>query len=171
MMDIRYRKIDEIIPYEKNPRKNDDAVEAVAASIKEFGFRQPLVLNDQNVIIVGHTRYKAAKLLGMDTVPVVYASLTKEQEDAYRIIDNKSAELASWDWDKLAFEYAKVVEEGAVDMTPYSFDVDVEAVLKMLSEGSDQNTGKDLGDAGDDLDDVGDEHFRYECPQCGLKFN
>ena len=167
-MQVVYRKTDEIIPYEKNPRINDDAVEPVAASIKQFGFKKPIVVNKDNVIIVGHTRLKAAKLLGMEEVPVVYADLSPEQEEAYRIIDNKSGEAATWDWDKLGFEYAKVIEEGEVDMTPYGFDVDVDSVLNELEAESQQvmREGEELS-----LDEFADDNFKYECPECGMRFN
>ncbi|HBJ38540.1 MAG TPA: chromosome partitioning protein ParB, partial [Planctomycetaceae bacterium] len=86
-------------PYESNPRVNDKAVDAVAASIKEYGFSQPIVVDTYGVIIVGHTRLKAAQKLGLEYVPVVVAChLTPEQARAYRIADNKTAELADWDF-------------------------------------------------------------------------
>ena len=98
-MDIIYRTLEELKPYEKNPRKNDAAVDAVAASIKEFGFRQPIVIDKDNVIVCGHTRYKALKKLGWAIrVPCVMAEdLTDEQIRAYRIADNKAADLSIWD--------------------------------------------------------------------------
>jgi ParB-like chromosome segregation protein Spo0J len=87
--------LDRVRPYENNPRNNDKAVDAVAASIKEFGFSQPIVVDTDSVIIVGHTRLKAALKLGLERVPVVVAShLTPEQVRAYRIADNKTAEIA-----------------------------------------------------------------------------
>src|SRR5262245_53494478 len=104
-MIVELRPIDSIRPYEGNPRQNDTAVDAVAASIKEFGFRQPIVVDEQGVIIVGHTRHKAALQLGLTEVPVhVAVGLTPEQARAYRIADNQSAALSSWDEDKLAVE-------------------------------------------------------------------
>ena len=104
-MDIVYKKVDEIIPYEKNPRINDAAVEAVAKSIKEFGFRVPLVLDKNNVIITGHTRLRSAKMLGMTEVPCIIAdNLTPEQVQAYRIADNKTGEIAEWDYALLPME-------------------------------------------------------------------
>jgi hypothetical protein len=94
-----------IRPYDNNPRDNDDAVDAVAASIKEFGVRQPVVVDEQDVIIVGHTRYKTAIKLGMAEVPVhVARGLTPEQARAYRIADNQTATLSRWDEDKLPLE-------------------------------------------------------------------
>ena len=95
-MEIVMMNIDEIIPYENNPRKNDDAVEAVANSIKNFGFKSPIVVDANKVIVNGHTRLKASKLLGLTMVPVIIASdLTEEQCRALRLADNKTAEIAS----------------------------------------------------------------------------
>src|SRR5205809_2575984 len=98
-MNIEMRPLSSIRPYEKNPRLNDAAVDAVAASIKEFGFRAPIVVDADNVIIVGHTRWKAAHKLGLERVPVhVATELTPTQAKAYRIADNKTAEIAEWDF-------------------------------------------------------------------------
>jgi DNA modification methylase len=108
---VEERPIGSIRPYENNPRLNDAAVDAVAASIKEFGFRQPIVVDEQGVIIVGHTRYKAALKLGLETVPVhVATDLTPEQIKAYRLADNKTAELSDWDYDLLPIELAQLKE-------------------------------------------------------------
>ena len=96
--------VKDIRPYENNPRRNDDAVDKVANSIKEFGWQQPIVVDKDNVIIVGHTRWKAAKKLKMKTVPVVVADLTEEQAKAYRIADNSTGEIATWDYDLLVPE-------------------------------------------------------------------
>ena len=95
-MEIREVSIKDIHPYEKNPRINDNAVEAVANSIKEFGFKQPIVVDGNMEIIAGHTRWKAAKKLKLKTVPVLVADdLTEEQVRAYRIADNTTGELAT----------------------------------------------------------------------------
>ena len=106
-MNIELREIAGIKPYEKNPRLNDKAVDAVAESIRQFGFRQPIVVDEDDVIVCGHTRYKAAQKLGLDKVPVHTAKdLTPEQIKAYRIADNKAAELAEWDYELLPVELA-----------------------------------------------------------------
>ena len=103
------RSVDQIKPYEKNPRINDQAVDAVAESIRRFGFRQPIVIDGDMVIVVGHTRWKAAKKLGMEKVPVhVATDLTPEQIRAYRIADNKTNELAEWDVPLLSIELAEL---------------------------------------------------------------
>ena len=104
-MIIEMRKLSEISPYENNPRINDSAVDAVANLIQEFGFRQPIVVDADGVIICGHTRYKAAQKLGLDEVPVhVAKDLTPEQIKAYRIADNKIGQIADWDYELLPIE-------------------------------------------------------------------
>ena len=108
-MKVENRKITDIKPYDKNPRDNDGAVEAVARSIREYGFRQPIVVDADSVIIVGHTRWKAAQKLGLAEVPVhVATDLTPAQIKAYRIADNKVAELASWDMELLPIELSEL---------------------------------------------------------------
>ncbi len=108
-MHVELRDITTIKPYPGNPRRNDHAVAAVAASIREFGFRQPLVVDEEGVLVVGSTRYKAALRLGLKVVPVhVATGLTPAQLRAYRIADNKTAEIADWDGDLLAAELAEL---------------------------------------------------------------
>ena len=102
---VEMRPIDSIRPYENNPRQNDAAVDAVAASIREYGWRQPIVVDEDGVIIVGHTRYKAALKLGLTEVPVhVAVGLSPAQARAYRIADNQTATMSDWDEDKLPLE-------------------------------------------------------------------
>jgi len=120
--DIEIRPIDSIRPYEHNPRQNDGAVDAVAASLREFGFRQPVVVDADGVIVAGHTRYKAARKLGLTKVPVhVATDLTPDQIRAYRIADNKSGELATWDFEILPIELAALQDSG-FDMSVLAFD-------------------------------------------------
>ena len=119
-MDVITMPIKDVKPYEKNPRINDNAVEAVANSIKEFGWRQPIVVDKDNVIIAGHTRWKAAKKLKLKTVPVLVADdLTEEQVRAYRIADNSTGELATWDFDILG----DILPEISYDMTDFGLDI------------------------------------------------
>lgn len=119
-LQVVYRKVDEIIPYEKNPRLNDEAVEPVAESIKEFGFKIPIVLSSDGVIVAGHTRIKAAKKLGMEEVPCIIADdLTEEQVKAFRLADNKSAEIAQWDDELLQSEISEILD---IDMSLFGFD-------------------------------------------------
>lgn len=123
-MQVKTVSIDQIKPYENNPRNNDDAVDAVANSIKEFGWQQPIVVDNGGVIIAGHTRYKAAKQLKLKEVPIVVAdNLTEEQVNAYRLADNKSGELATWDDDELQEELDKILD---IDMTDFGFDLETE---------------------------------------------
>ena len=104
-------RLSELTPYENNPRKNENAVTAVAESIKQFGFKVPLVIDADGVIVAGHTRYKAAQMLKLDTVPCLIADdLTDDQVRAFRIADNKAAELAEWDFEKLDLEMSALPE-------------------------------------------------------------
>jgi DNA modification methylase len=123
-MQVEERPIESIKPYENNPRVNDPAVDAVAASIQEFGFRQPIVVDEDDVIIVGHTRYKAALKLGLATVPVhVAVGLSHAQAKAYRIADNQTASLSRWDDDRLPLELIALQQEGFdLDLTGISAD-------------------------------------------------
>ena len=123
-MNIQNMKITDIRPYEKNPRINAGAVDAVAASIKEFGWRAPIVVDREMVIICGHTRLLAAKKLGLDVVPVHVAdNLTPEQVQAYRIADNKTGEIAEWDYSLLPLELQEL-QEANFDLSLLGFDAD-----------------------------------------------
>jgi site-specific DNA-methyltransferase (adenine-specific) len=118
-MNVEMRPIGSIRPYANNPRLNDAAVDAVAKSIKEFGFRQPIVVDEDSVIIVGHTRYKAALKLGLTHVPVhVAAGLTPAQAKAYRLADNQTASIATWDDDKLPLAYVAQLVQNFHDFRP-----------------------------------------------------
>ena len=110
-MRIEQRKLVDVKPYEQNPRINDGAVEAVVRSIQEFGFRQPIVVDEDGVIIVGHTRFKAAQNLGLEKVPVhVAKGLSPAQVKAYRLADNRTGEIAEWDYDLLPIELSQLGE-------------------------------------------------------------
>jgi DNA modification methylase len=128
-MHVELRPITSIRPYDNNPRLNDAAVDAVASSIKEFGFRQPIVVDQDGVIIVGHTRYKAALKLGITEVPVhVATGLTPAQIKAYRIADNQSATLSDWNYDLLPIELAGL-KDMDYDLGLLGFDQDQLAQL------------------------------------------
>ena len=121
---VEYRNVADLAPYVNNPRLNDGAVDAVAASIKEFGFKVPIVVDSDGVIVTGHTRLKAAKKLGIDMVPVIVADdLTPEQVKAFRLADNKTSELAEWDLGKLDIELDGITD---IDMGDFGFDVDID---------------------------------------------
>ncbi len=132
-MRVELRPLADIKPYEKNPRINDAAVEAVARSIQQFGFRQPIVVDAEGVIVCGHTRWKAAQRLGLTEVPVhVATDLTPEQIRAYRIADNKTAELAEWNLELLPIELAELQGAG-IDWSLLGFDQD--ELAKLLDPG------------------------------------
>src|SRR5271166_5555131 len=133
-MDIVVWPIARIKPYDQNPRINDAAVDAVAASIKAFGFRQPIVVDEEGVIIVGHTRYFAALKLGMTTVPVhVAIGLSPAQVKAYRLADNQTAQLSDWDNDKLVVELLQLRQMNFdLNLTGFSAD----ELLRLLDSGT-----------------------------------
>lgn len=121
-MQIEWEQISKIKEYKNNPRKNENAIDAVASSIRQFGWKQPIVVDKNGVIIAGHTRYKAAKKLGLQTVPVIVANdLTPSQVKAYRIADNKVGELAFWDDDALRLELGELANLD-FDMSGFGFD-------------------------------------------------
>ena len=129
-MQIIEKPIKELKAYENNPRKNDSAVEYVANSIKEFGFKVPIVINADNVIVCGHTRLKAAKKLGLKIVPCIVADdLTEEQIKAFRLADNKTGEIAKWDLDLLGEELDGILD---IDMSGFGFD-------NLLNENEDKD--------------------------------
>lgn len=157
-MKIIDKSIDDIHPYEKNPRINDNAVDSVAESIKQFGFKVPIVIDKDGVIVTGHTRLKAAKKLGMKTVPCILADdLTPAQVKAFRLADNKTGELADWDFSELEDELTGIED---IDMKAFGFsdnldDLNVEDFFKE-TPGSAEET---------DADDK-----TVTCPYCGKKF-
>lgn len=119
-MDIKLINIENIKPYSRNPRKNDTAVKYVRASIEEFGFKVPVVLDRNNVIVAGHTRFKAAQEIGLQQIPCIIADdLTDEQIKAFRLADNKVAEQAEWDFDLLDDELLSIWE---INMQDFGFD-------------------------------------------------
>jgi ParB-like chromosome segregation protein Spo0J len=152
--------IEKVKPYDKNPRRNDKAVEAVAKSIREFGFRQPIVVDSAGVIVVGHTRYKAALKLGLATVPVhVAADLSPQQARAYRLADNRTAETAEWDVDLLPIELGEL-RDGGADLKLLGFtDKELAEYLKEFDT--------DLEDGQADAEETADT---IRCPKCGHEF-
>ena len=120
-MEIIYKSVDDLIPYEKNPRKNSKAVSYVANSIQEFGFKQPIVIDSNNVVVCGHTRLMACKRLDIDSVPCIVADdLTDEQIKAFRLADNKVSEKAEWDFDLLNEEIDDIL---SFDMEDFGFEM------------------------------------------------
>ena len=155
-MQIYDKRLDEIKPYENNPRHNDNAVDAVVNSIREFGFKVPLVVDSAGVIVAGHTRYKAAQKLGLQTVPCLVADdLTDEQVKAFRLADNKVGELATWDLDALKVELDNI---GEIDLSGMGFDLTLH----------DEYTEPDIEDFGNSTAAGKVETCR--CPKCGFEW-
>ena len=124
---IVYKRVDELVPYENNPRNNKKAVDKVAKSIEKFGFKVPIVGDENNVIVAGHTRLLASKQLGLESVPVIVAKeLTDEQIKAFRLADNKTSEFAEWNEDLLIQELSEIE---SIDMSIFGFD-DIENELE-----------------------------------------
>lgn len=156
ILNVIPKPISKITPYENNPRRNAQAVHDVAESIKRYGFQQPLVIDREGVIVVGHTRFLAAQELGLDTVPCVVSQLSDEQNRAYRLVDNKTAEGAAWDFDKLAEELSDISDK---DWSAFLFewpttgDEDLRDFFGPTSDTPKQETVK-----------------LVKCPHCGEQF-
>lgn len=149
-LEIKYIPIDDIKPYKNNPRLNEDAIPYVMNSIKEFGFKNPIILDKNNVIVAGHTRLESAKKLDMKEVPVIYADdLTEEQIKAFRLADNKVAEKSMWDYTKLDEELENILD---IDMSMFDF-VDDDINWNDVEELSNETYDKP-------------EHNMLECPNC-----
>lgn len=135
-LEIKYIPINDIKPYKNNPRLNEEAIPYVMNSIKEFGFKNPIILDKNNVIVAGHTRLESAKRLDMKEVPVIYADdLTEEQIKAFRLADNKVAEKSMWDYTKLDEELDGILD---IDMSMFDFDINTDD-LELENEVEDIN--------------------------------
>lgn len=149
-MQIIEKELSWLKPYAKNPRDNANAVEPVANSIKEFGFKVPIVATSDGEIINGHTRFKASKLLGLEKVPVIIADdLTDEQIKAFRLADNKTGELANWDFSLLDEELSDIID---LDMSDFGFEID-----DLIEEESEEDL--------DDFDDTPPEEPKAKLGQ------
>ena len=155
-MNIQEIEIDKIIPYHNNPRKNLN-VDKVASSITEFGFQQPIVVDKNYVVIVGHTRLQAAKKLNYQKVPVFIADLSENKAKAYRIADNRLNEDSSWDYDFLNIEM-NILNEGNYDLSQLGFN-DEELKYLLANQGDFEPT---------DIDDQSDiDEASERCETCG----
>lgn len=162
-MKLQKIKLTDIKPYENNPRKNDDAVNAVAESIRQCSYITPIIVDEDYVIIAGHTRYKALMALGeTDAECLVCDGLTEEQKKKYRFLDNKTGEKAAWDLMKLE------VELEGLDLEGFDFFGMAEALPVDGGGSSDKELA---GTTEIDAEVFGDEKFKYECPNCGFRFN
>lgn len=156
-MKIVEKRVDELIPYANNPRDNEKAVEAVASSIREFGFKVPVVIDKNDIIVAGHTRVLASKELGLEKVPCIVADdLSDEQIKAFRLADNKTAELAEWDFSKLEQELAELSN---IDMEQFGFD-------EMIEKMSDDFLDSFFADAAPKEE----KKKTVKCPHCGEEF-
>lgn len=154
-MNIIEKKISEITPYENNPRINDEAVKYVKKSIEQFGFKVPIVIDKNGVIVSGHTRYKAALELQMETLPCVIADdLTDKQVKAFRLADNKVGEIARWDQSMLNIE----LEGIDIDMSDFGFIELAEIDIDSFFEDSEPKEPKPP------------EEKEVKCPHCGMYF-
>lgn len=159
-------RLEDIVPYRNNPRKNDNAVNAVAESIRQCSYVAPIIVDEGKVIIAGHTRYKALKALGMEEAQcLVCEGLSEEQKKKYRYLDNRTGEKATWDLLKLEAEL-----EG-LDLEGFDFFGMAE---ELPVDGAGKGSGADRGINGSteyDAEVFGDEEFKYQCPACGFRFN
>lgn len=166
-MKIETWAIDRLVPYARNPRRNEQAVDVVAASIKEFGWKQPIVVDADCVVVVGHTRLLAAKKLGFTDVPVLVASdLTPAQIKAYRLADNRVGEYAEWDNELLGLEFEELKIEG-FDLALTGFpESEVAKLLAPLETNeADSEAPGSFKEYGEDIE------TEHECPKCGYRFS
>ena len=164
-MKLQRLKLADIEPYQNNPRKNDAAVNEVAESIRQCSYITPIIVDEAYVIIAGHTRYKALVALGMDDAEcLICDGLTEEQKKKYRFLDNKTGEKATWDLMKLE------VELEGLDLEGFDF-FGMAADLPVDSDGSGGSKKELTGTTEIDAEVFGDEKFKYECPNCGFRFN
>lgn len=164
-MKLQKLKLANIEPYKNNPRKNDEAVNAVAESIRQCSYITPIIVDENYVIIAGHTRYKALVALGMDDAEcLICDGLTEEQKKKYRFLDNKTGEKTTWDLMKLE------VELEGLDLEGFDFFC-MAADLPVDSDGSGGSKKELTGTTEIDTEVFGDEEFKYECPNCGFRFN
>ena len=162
-MNIVYKALDEIKPYEKNPRHNDDAVKYVKKSIEKFGFKVPIVIDKDGTIVAGHTRYKASLELGLEKVPCIIADdLTEKQIKAFRLADNKTAEKAYWDFDLLNEELGDLKID--FDMNDFGFNISMDDAD---IDGLFEDDPEDADDNGDSAPPSSEETKKIQCPHCG----
>ena len=148
-LNVKMMPIGDVVPYEKNPRLNDQAVGAVASSIREFGFKVPIVVDGKGVVVSGHTRLKAAKSLGLAEVPVIVADdLDDTKIKAFRLADNKVAELADWD-ESLLIKELEELDDLNYDMGQFDFELDLDD-----ADDAEENGSDDAGDIPDNIDVV-----------------
>lgn len=170
--DIVWKDVSDIVPYERNPRRNDQTVPYLVNSIREFGFNVPLVVDSANVVVCGHTRLKAAKEIGMERVPCVVAdNLSEDELKAFRIADNKVQEYSKWDFDKLRETLNEL--DGAFSMKDFGFgefcSESVDDLFLPENQAQKKDGKSEGGEEGADDGDGEDAGAVFVCPKCGRK--
>lgn len=179
-METTLFNIAEIKPYWRNPRDNEKAIDAVVQSIRDYGFNQPLIIDAENVIIAGHTRYKALQRLGVTEIPcIVKGDLTPQQAKEYRIADNKTSELSSWDMDRLIPELREI--ESIVDMSIYFPTIDLSELLQQTAGAIDFKNPTEItigkvehklqGAMTERNKEIQSAYVEVRCPHCGDAFH
>ncbi|HGM3772711.1 TPA: ParB N-terminal domain-containing protein [Clostridioides difficile] len=157
--EVVYLNLEDIKMYQNNPRNNDNAIEKVVNSIKEFGFNNPITVDKDYVIVTGHTRYEASKILGLKQVPcIVLSNLTEEQIKGYRLADNKVGEFSEWEFDKMTKELAEIEN---IDMSSLGFNIHMFEDLGVI----DSDFTLD-----EELEEKEKKGKTVKCPCCGEEF-
>ena len=170
MLQLEHWPLDRFIEYARNPRKNDHAVPAIAAAIREFGFRVPILAKSDGLVVDGHLRLKAARQLGLETVPVALADdMTETQVKAFRLSVNKMAELADWDEALLRLELQDLA---ALDFDLSLVGFDGEELARLLDNDQDDGNPPDTPPESSAKEiDPDDYQMGHRCPRCGFEFD
>lgn len=164
-------RIGKLHEHPKNPRKNDHAVDAIANSIKRFGFTSPIVANKDHTILAGHTRFKAAKKIGLETVPVVYVDLNPTDAELLMIADNKLGEKADWNTDQLSDLLTGLEKKGeSLDILGFE-DQELDLLLGVFNNQPSKDVEKYTPPKNEELDLDDFEQFDHTCPRCNFEWN
>ena len=177
-MQIEQLPLATIKPYWRNPRDNSNSVDAVAKSIKDYGFNVPIVVDKEYVILAGHTRYKASQMLGLETVPVVVIDLPAQKAKEFRIADNKTSDLGEWDYPKLVLELKEIADLPA--MQTYFPDLDIQSLVEALPKSvitdyTNEDVQRTAGIMASDYTTRNAEEAKgfipLICPDCGYEYS
>ena len=168
---VEIERIDKLQPHHKNPRHNDHAVDSIANSIKRFGFTSPIIANKDGTILAGHTRWKSAKKLNLETVPVVYVDLSPVDAELLMIADNKLGEKADWNTDQLSDLLTGLKEQGE-DLDVLGFeDQELDSLLDVFSNQSTESFEDYTPPNNEELNLEDFEEFDHTCPRCNFEWN
>ena len=170
-MEIKEIGLDLIKPYWRNPRINDETINALSESIEKFGFNVPIVLDQENTIITGHARFRALKKLNKTVAPCVISDMSKEKANEYRISDNKIQELSKWDNETLKLELREL--ESAIGFKPEEFDKLIETDIQYINSTEDdlrKEIFKQDNQFKDNYDNYKDDKLQVICPKCKEEF-